>query len=335
TRWRRPLPALAAAVAVALAGCGDNAQNALDPHSEPARQITTLWWWMLVAAVVVFGGVVGLLGLAYVRRGRRGLPFLGEREDVSRGVVLLFGIAIPIVALIAVFTVANFAVASKTDAPPPRTQTLTIQVVGRQWWWEIRYPGTTAITANELHIPVRTHVNVVVRSADVIHSFWVPELNRKIDMIPGQTNRVELYADAPGRYEGQCAEYCGVQHAHMRLAVFADAPQQFLAWRASAAAPRAAPATTAERRGERVFLSNACAACHQIRGTPAVGQVGPDLTHLATRSTLAALTIPNTGDSLLRWIRDPQHVKPGNRMPGLNLSDADYRDLLAYLRSLR
>lgn len=323
-----------AGLVLLLAGCGGS-QSTLDPHSEPARQITTLSWWMIAASVVVFGGVVGLMGLAYLRRDRRGLPVLGEREGANLGMVVLFGVGIPIVALIGVFTVANFAVAAKTDPPPARTEPVTISVIGRQWWWDIRYPGSAAVTANELHIPTRTHVNVVVRSADVIHSFWVPQLNRKIDMIPGETNRVELYANAPGRYEGQCAEYCGVQHAHMRLVVIAEAPARYRAWVASAAADRVAPATPAERRGEHVFETNACASCHQIRGTRASGSVGPDLTHLAQRSTLAALTIPNTGPYLLRWIRDPQHVKPGNRMPGLNLSDADYRDLLAYLRSLR
>jgi cytochrome c oxidase subunit 2 len=213
---------------------------------------------------------------------------------------------------------------------------MTIVVVGHQWWWEVRYPGAgNAVTANEIHIPVRTRVNVVVKTADVIHSFWVPELNRKIDMLPGHPNRVLLYASKSGAYRGQCAEYCGVQHAHMSLAVYADPPDQFRTWLADMARPAAPPATVAARTGQKVFLSNACASCHTLRGTPATGVIGPDLTHMATRATLAALTIPNDTNHLSGWLRNPQHVKPGNRMPGLNLSPTEFAELTAYLQGLR
>jgi cytochrome c oxidase subunit 2 len=305
-------------------------------HSSASGDIETLFWWMLLAATLVFAGAVGFMLLAYLRRRREGLPVLGDSEGAGRGVVVLFGILIPAVVLIGVFTVANFAVAAHTDAPTPRQTRLTVQVVGRQWWWEIRYPERKqAITANELHIPVRTPVQVVVRTADVIHSFWVPELNRKIDLVPGRTNRVEFNADRPGRYEGQCAEYCGLQHAHMRLVVIAQPRAQFDAWLKRAAAPAAAPSGAAAQRGMQAFDRNACASCHQIRGTPADGRVGPDLTHLQERATLAALTIPNTRGELRRWIADPQHVKPGARMPALHLSERDYDDITAYLEGLR
>jgi cytochrome c oxidase subunit 2 len=307
-----------------------------EPHSDPAQRIETLFWWMLVAAVVVFVGAVALIGIGFVLRGRKGIPVVGESERFTRGIVVLFGIAVPIVALIAVFTIANFAVAAHTDAPDPAKTRLTVDVVGRQWWWEIRYPATrNAVTANELHIPVRTHVDVRVSTADVIHSFWVPQLNRKIDTIPGKRNRVELYADAPGRYQGQCAEYCGLQHAHMRLIVIAEPMERFRAWLRRTSAPAAAPRSAAAQRGRQVFERNACASCHQIRGTSAQGRVGPDLTHLQERSSLAALTIPNTRRELSRWIREPQHVKPGNRMPGLHLSRGDFDDIVAYLETLR
>jgi cytochrome c oxidase subunit 2 len=212
---------------------------------------------------------------------------------------------------------------------------MTIEVVGHQWFWEVRYPGTTAVTANEIHIPVGARVNVVARTADVIHSFWVPQLNRKIDMIPGHTNRIALQAERPGRYRGQCAEFCGAQHAHMGMYVVAEPPQRFKAWLAAQAAPRRAPATPEEQRGERVFLANACAGCHTLRGTSAAGDIGPDLTHVASRSTLAALALPNTPAALTEWVRDPQHAKPGNRMPALHLPDRDLRDVVAYLESLR
>lgn len=325
--------ALVVLAAPSLAGC--NTKNStLDPQSPPAHDISTLFWWMLLAAVLVFGGTLGWIALAFLRRRREGLPFVGDSERANRGLVLLFGVAIPIVALIGVFTVANFEVASKTDgsAPPPRT--MKVAVTGRQWWWDIAYPGTQVRTANELHIPVGTRVDVIVKSADVIHSFWVPKLNRKIDMIPGTVNRVSLRADAPGRYYGQCAEYCGEQHAHMRLVVIAQPKAEFDAWVRSAEAPRTPPRTAMARAGEKTFLTQACASCHRISGTKADGYVGPDLTHLMQRASLAALTIPNTKHALDEWIRDPQHVKPGNRMPGLNLSARQYDELLAYLRGL-
>jgi cytochrome c oxidase subunit 2 len=316
----------------ALAGCGE--QSALEPRSDAARTIETLWWWMLAVACVVIGGAVVLLLIAWLRRSRPGFPLLGEREDVATGVVVLFGIGIPGVALIALFVVANFSAIDKTEAPDPATTAMTIEVTGNQFWWEVRYPGTTAVTANEIHIPARTRVNVIARTNDVIHSFWVPQLNRKIDMIPGETTRVLLFADEPGRYRGQCAELCGLAHSQMAMYVYADPPGEFRAWLERMAAPRPAPSTGSARSGERVFLNESCADCHTIRGTRARGEVGPDLTHLASRSTLAALTIPNDREHLGGWIRDPQDVKPGNRMPALDLSDRERADLLAYLRSL-
>jgi cytochrome c oxidase subunit II len=212
---------------------------------------------------------------------------------------------------------------------------MTIDVIGHQWFWEVRYPGTAAVTANEIHIPARTRVNVVGRSADVIHSFWVPQLNRKIDLIPGRTNRTLLYADKPGVYRGQCAEFCGVQHAHMGLEVFADPPARFRAWLANMARPTPAAATPEQRRGEQAFLTDSCASCHTLRGTPANGDVGPDLTHLATRTSLAAETIPNTPAYLAQWVHDPQSVKPGNRMPALQIKPGDFKALISYLTSRR
>jgi cytochrome c oxidase subunit 2 len=331
---RRPRIAcvLVALPALAIAGCGD--QSPLDPRSEPAREIATLWWWMLAIAGTVLGGALFLLFVGFIRRRKPGIPLLGEREGVATALVVVFGIVIPLVTNVAVFVAANFVVARATDAPDPRSTAMTIEVVGHQWFWEVRYPGTTAITANEIHIPVGGRVNVVATTDDVIHSFWVPQLNRKIDMIPGHTNRVLLVADEPGRYRGQCAEFCGAQHSHMAMYVFADPPDRFQRWLDGMAADAPEPDTAEERRGQTVFLDNACASCHTIRGTAARGEVGPDLTHLQSRTTLAALTIPNRKGYLAGWVLDPQHVKPGNRMPGLSLSSEDFNDLLAYLESL-
>jgi cytochrome c oxidase subunit 2 len=182
---------------------------------------------------------------------------------------------------------------------------------------------------------VATRVNLVARTADVIHSFWVPALNRKIDMIPGKSNRILLEADKAGRYRGQCAEFCGPQHANMSMYVIAEPPAAFRAWLAAQARPAAPPAGSQAQRGRQVFMSDQCASCHALRGTSAAGTIGPDLTHVASRETLAALAIPNTPSELRAWIRDPQHIKPGNLMPALGLGDADLAAVVAYLRGLR
>jgi cytochrome c oxidase subunit 2 len=313
-------------VACLLSGCGSNGQSALDPHSHQSREIAHLWWGMLAAAVVVFGGTVALIAIAYLRRRRRGLPVVGEDEEVSTGLVVAFGIVIPVVALVALFFIADIGVVRATDAPTRGQTRMTIDVVGHQWFWEVRYPGTKAVTANEIHIPVKTPIKVVVTTADVIHSFWVPELNKKVDTIPGHPNALQLYANRPGFYRGQCAEFCGLQHAHMALAVYADPAAKFRAWLANESRPVA--------QLPPAFADSQCASCHTIRGTSAQGRIGPDLTHVAGRKTLAALTIPNNRDYLGAWILDPQHFKPGNKMPALRLNGRQFTQLVDFLESL-
>lgn len=315
-----------------LTGCGR--QSILSSRSPQTHQISLLWWWMLATATIVFLGAVGLLVMAWLRRGSPGFPFFGERDDISKGLVLLFGMGIPIVALVALFAVANIYVVKGTAAPDPRSTAMTIDVIGHQWWWEVRYPGTRAVTANEIHIPVGTRVNVVATSADVIHSFWVPQLARKIDMIPGRQNRILLYASRAGSYRGQCAEFCGFQHAHMGMYVVAQPRASFQSWLANMASPARPPASAAAAAGERVFMRSQCASCHQIRGTPAQATVGPDLTHLATRSTLAGAEIPNDPSQLQDWISHPQGIKPGSRMPDLGLPNSQVAQIVTYLRGL-
>src|SRR4051812_38598652 len=181
-----------------------------------------------------------MLVIGYLRRSP-GLPFIGEREGVATGLVVVFGMAIPIVILVALFIVANLTVMNATSAPKAGSTSMTIRVIGHQWFWEVRYPGTPAVTANEIHIPTDTRVNVQVTTEDVIHSFWVPQLNRKIDLVPGRRNRVLLDTGTPGVYRGQCAEFCGLQHAHMGLSVHAQRPERFRAWLANEARPRVVP----------------------------------------------------------------------------------------------
>ena len=330
------MPAATAVCCAALiAGCANNGQNALHAKSPQAHDIEVLWWWMLGIASVVFLGACAMLLVGWRRRFDKGLPVVGEDERVNQRLVVTFGIAIPIVILITLFLVSNVGVIRATAAPKAGSTKLTVQVIGHQWWWEIRYPGHAAVTANELHIPARTRVKVIATTADVIHSFWVPELNRKIDQIPGRANTVLLYADHPGVYRGQCAEFCSLQHAHMSMYVVAQEPAAFGAWLRAQDAPARTPPAGDAARGKALFLSATCSSCHAIGGTSARADVGPDLTHVGSRMSLAALTIDNTPAGMLRWISDPQHVKPGAKMPALELSGADFRAIAAYLRSLR
>jgi cytochrome c oxidase subunit 2 len=323
---------LLAGAALLLAGCGK--QSILSTRSPQAHNIALLWWWMLAAAAIVFVGAVAMLVAAFIRRRTPGLPLFGEREGISESLVLMFGIGVPIVVLVVLFAVSDVYLVRQTSPPDTKRTAMTIDVIGHQWWWEVHYPPTAAVTANEIHIPVDTRVNVVATTADVIHSFWVPSLNRKVDMIPGRQNRLLLYATRVGEYRGQCSQFCGPQHANMAMEVFVQTPSAFRAWLASMAAPSRAP-TAGARAGEHVFMTSACASCHRIAGTPADGTVGPDLTHLATRTTLAAGTIPNSPGELAAWISNPQAIKPGDHMPDLGLPRSKVAEIVAYLESLR
>jgi cytochrome c oxidase subunit 2 len=290
---------------------------------------------MLGAAVIVFFGAVAMLGAGWLRRAVKGLPFVGERESVPQAMVLVFGIGIPVAALVTLFGFADVYLVGHTAPPDPRTTAMTIDVIAHQWWWEARYPSTGAVTANEIHIPVNTRVNVVVTTDDVIHSFWVPALNRKIDTIPGYHNRVLFDASHTGVFRGQCAQFCGFQHAHMALKLFVQTPSAFHAWLKNASAPASSPTGSQQQTGEHVFMTSQCESCHRIAGTPAQGTIGPDLTHVASRTTLASDTIPNDPKDLAAWIRNPQATKPGDRMPDLGLPNAKIAALVSYLESLR
>ena len=319
-----------------LAGCGGE-QDTLNPHSHAATDIANLFWVMTAVAVGGLALITGLLVFAWVRRRRRGVgadpadPHPGERP--AWFVVVGMGVVFPLMVIVALFIVGDWAIINVTQAPAASSTAMTVDAVGHQWYWEFRYPGTKAVTADELHIPVDTRINLVATTADVIHSFWVPALNRKVDTIPGQQNRILLYANRAGVYRGQCAEFCGLQHAHMGMLVFVQPKAQFRAWLRQQAAPAAPPTTALARRGEQVFLGGPCSSCHTIRGTTARGYVGPDLTHLASRTTLAGVTIPDSRSYLSRWIVDSQHFKPGNEMPDFHLTGSQLSSLVAYLES--
>jgi cytochrome c oxidase subunit II len=287
---------------------------------------------MLIGCALALAIVALVLLLAWVRRRKPGVPGVRDGDRAGWGVVIGLGVVVPILVLSALFLFANIFLIRDTTLPaaaaaPGDRPALTIRVIGHQFWWEVRYPGTPVVTANELHIPDRTNVQVLLSTRDVIHSFWVPELNKKVDMIPEQTNRLVLYADRPGRYRGQCAEFCGLQHAHMGMYVFAEPRAQFERWLAGQERP--APAA-----GSKLF-DEKCGSCHTIRGTAASGHVGPDLTHVGSRTSLAALTIPNSAARMREWIRDPQRLKPGSLMPAVNLTTAEIDALVAYLERRR
>jgi cytochrome c oxidase subunit 2 len=331
---RRGALALLLLAAAALSGCGGQ-QSILRSDSHQTHVISVLWWWMLAAAGVVFAGAVVLLVLAYVRRGRAGLPFVGERESLAGAMVIVFGIAVPLIVLLVLFGASDIYAVRFSEAPPAGSTSMSVEVKGHQWWWEIHYPGTAAVSANEIHIPTGTRVRLYATTADVIHSLWVPSLARKIDMIPGRTNAILLEAPSPGSYLGQCSEFCGLQHSYMRFTVIAEPRASFEAWLADMERPAAAPASGEQREGQQLFMSKGCGGCHRLAGTSAEGTVGPDLTHLATRSTLAALTIPDTPSELAAWIENPQAIKPGNHMPDLGLSGAQAKKVAAFLGEMR
>ncbi|MCG7593748.1 cytochrome c oxidase subunit II [Mycobacterium sp. PSTR-4-N] len=323
--------AVGAATMLAVA-CSDSSPSALDPGGPPSRRIEQLWWLLFwIAAVVCVIVVIGVV-LVVARRRRK--------SDVEHSnpttFVLIAGAVAPFVVLATVYGFGlrdTLALSERpsgaSDSPP-----ITVEVIGHQWWWEVRYPGQPAVTANEIHIPVDTDVEVKLRTDDVLHSFWVPQLSAKTDLIAGRTNTMWLRADRVGTYRGQCAEYCGMQHAHMAFMVVAQPRADFDAWLRWAGAP-ATTTTDAQRRGEQVFLQTGCAACHSIRGTPADGVVGPDLTTIGDRWSIGAGTLTNDNEHLRQWITDPQQAKPGNEMPPQAVAPADMPDLIAYLRSLQ
>jgi len=294
--------------------------------------VTGLWWLMLWIAAAVFAVVIVMIVWGIVRGRSRSEEDARRPAPWGEPFVVVAGVGVSAIILVGLFLLSLRAM--QVLAAPGRHDALAVHVVGHDWWWEVRYPNG-AVTANEIHVPSGERVRLVLDAADVIHSFWVPQLAPKRDLIPGRTNELWIEADEPGRYRGQCAEYCGLQHAHMAFWVIAQPPSEFGAWLGDQVRPAGAPPSGLAARGRDVFLTNTCVGCHTIRGTDATGKLGPDLTHLASRDTIAAATLPNTPDVLAEWVSDPQDAKPGVSMPPTQLSSSDLQALVAYLRSLR
>jgi cytochrome c oxidase subunit II len=305
--------------------------------------IVALTWGMLIVSILVVAVITALLLWGLFRRRPGAAPVLPRTAPVHHpggGVAWIYvGVGATTVVLFA-FTGWTVATLAATSRLPAGKSPFTVEITGHQWWWEVNYrdrsgPSRNFTTANEIHIPTGQPIEVQLKTADVIHSFWVPALTGKTDLIPGQTNTSWMEADHPGLYRGQCTEYCGQQHAHMALLVIADPPDRFKAWwdhqlEDAPSAAAAKPATDPEN----IFIAK-CGICHSVRGTRANGIVGPDLSHLMQRRSIAANTLPNTRGYLSAWIADPQHIKPGNLMPRLDLSAPDLSRVRGFLATLQ
>ncbi len=304
------------------------------PNSPHAQAIANLFILTLGIGVAVIVLVAALVITAWVRYRRRGDADNSEPEQIMGHVKLETAWTIAPALLLAVLFVLTMSSIRAADPAVTANDHPDLTLIGHQWWWEVRYPTATGIitTANEIHLPAGQSMLMALQSADVIHDFWVPELSRKMDLNPDGPNFLWLQAAQPGVYAGACAEYCGTQHAWMRIRVVVQPPAEFAAWQQAQAQPP--PAATGNLvRGAQIFQQRTCITCHVIG---ALGKpVGPDLSHVASRDTLGAGILLNTPDNLTRWLHDPQAVKPGILMPNLHLSDADVRDLVAYLESLK
>jgi cytochrome c oxidase subunit II len=327
TRRFRPV-AVAALAMLTPSGC---AGGALDPKGDGARTIAGGWWLMFGLGTAVFVLVLAVLGTAFWR-GRGRSPGAPEEESPSSLLIIGGGVVLPAV-VIAVLVTVTIAMGAGFDDRDDAA--LRIDVVGHQYWWDVEYPDQGVRTANEIHVPAGRQVELTMTSNDVIHSFWVPQLHGKIDLIPGRTTTLRFEAEEPGTYRGQCAEFCSIGHAFMEILVVAVGEDDFAAWARTQAEPaRHLDENEPEFEGQQIFLGSSCVYCHRVDGTNASSRFGPDLTHLASRSTLGAGVLDNTRGNLGGWILDPQHHKPGNRMPATQLEAEELQRLLDYLESL-
>lgn len=316
-------------------------QRMLDTGSSAAQEIASLWW-LFIALAVLTSIVIPALLLYAIQRGRRRARGETVREIDGRRLVWIGGAIVPVLMLVTVL-VASYMLSGRIVAPlADGEEPLTIEVTGHQFWWEIHYPQEGVTTANEFVIPVGVPVRLRLTASDVIHSFWLPQLNGKMDLIPGRTHEWWLRADSAGAYRGQCAEYCGMSHALMAFWVRAVPQAEFDSWVArrtdAAAASVAGAAPVTAGRGRAVFVEAECHYCHSTPGAPlpsALGTPGPDLGDVGSRTTLAAGRMPNTRANMAAWISDPQRLKPGSRMPPTRLAGTDMDALIDYLFSLR
>jgi cytochrome c oxidase subunit 2 len=302
-----------------------------DTASSQAAAISDLFKMVLAICGVILVIVVGMIGYGLIFfRHKPGsadpAPHFGNRK---------LEITWTIGPMLIILWLFAMTVSGMRESDPPVNREPDLIVIGHQWWWEVRYPHTGVVTANEIHIPVGQHWLVRMESADVIHDFWVPALARKIQMVPGQTNHIWLEANVPGTYGGNCAEYCGAEHSWMRFVVIAESPVSFDVWLREQETPAALPAADSAENGLKIFQTLTCINCHSIRGVSNVGAAAPDLTHVAGRQFLGAGVLSNTETNLFRWLKNSQNIKPGCFMPNLKLTDAQAGALTGYLETLK
>lgn len=334
---------LVAAFAVfVLSGCRGS-QSALNAAGVQSERLENLWWLFFYVCAAVYLLVMAVLLAAWYRAKKADAETAPEITPNSErekrvGNIVKGAVAVTLVMLF-VLMISSFRTGRAINSLSQAQNHLSIKVTGHQWWWEIEYqdatPSNNVLTANELHIPVGRPVKLELQSNDVIHSFWLPNLHGKKDLIPNMPTTFYFQADKPGTYWGQCAEFCGYQHAKMRFIVIVESPEEFDAWINAGRQSSASPATDLQKRGQEIFLTSVCTQCHTIQGTIAGGRVGPNLTHIASRSFIAAGSLENTREHLQNWVTDPQKIKPGIRMPMNNYSPEDLQALIEYLESLK
>jgi cytochrome c oxidase subunit 2 len=346
--YRRIGSAVASLGLMAETGCS-SVQSIFNPHGPAAQRISHLSWFMTILFLVVTLVMWALIAIAFYRR--RGS--LAEHEPIESGGgqmwIAVGGIVVPLIVLTVLFVLGlgllrDFPIhgmhGMADHAAMQQSMKPEILVIGHQWWWEIHYlnddPSLQFTTANELHLPVGRAVNIEVETRDVMHSFWLPTLHGKVDMIPGFKNYIRLEASQPGNYTGQCAEFCGAEHARMRLLAVAQEPDEYEAWLEQQRKPGAEPRSPDAIEGEKIFLSGPCSNCHQVRGSGAGGSVAPDLTHIGSRAMIAANSYTNNDAYLEAWVTHAQSLKPEALMPNLTqFSGEQLHDLVAYLRQLQ
>jgi cytochrome c oxidase subunit 2 len=313
-------------------------QSALHAAGVQAQRIEWLWWVMLAVTGVVFLIVMLVLAVA-LRRARRAVapPPHATQGDAH---VLNYVTAATVLTVIVLFgLLISSMVVGRAIARQDDEIAMIVEVTANQWWWNVEYqhpePEQRVRTANELHLPVGRTVQIKLLASDVIHSFWVPQLHGKMDAIPGHSAEISLRVDRPGIYRGQCAEFCGAQHAHMAFVVIAEPPDDFERWIQAQRQTAREPDTEQARRGRQIVQAGPCVMCHTVRGTAAAARRAPDLTHFFSRASIAAGTLPMSRLDVIRWLADPQAIKPGSRMPRIALSDADRDAVAAYLEQLK
>jgi cytochrome c oxidase subunit II len=334
-------------IALLASGCAtvsispSGTPSALQPQGPAAGHLASLWWLMFGLGAAIWLLVIGLMfaALARHRRGSSETAPDSHGGDTGRKWVIRGGLILPIVVLAIVFSYSTYTLAAVERGN--QQPAVKIKVIGRRWWWEVQYPDQGVITANEIHMPVATPVEIQLESGDVIHSFWVPQLHGKMDLIPTRINNITLQADQKGVYRGECAEFCGLQHAHMGFMVVAESTDDFNKWIMGQQHSASPPTDPVAQQGAQVFTSAGCVFCHTIRGSNdkpidrSGVDLGPDLTHLSSRLTIAGATLTQSKGNLAGWIVDPQHNKPGALMPNQYINSQDLQALLAYLGTLK